>query len=192
MSRVLVQDAIYDEVIERMAARAATVVVGDPTDPNTEMGPLVSQNQWNRVTGYIDSGVEQGATLLVGGKRPSSPLKGYFLEPTIFSDVRNDMRIAQEEIFGPVVAVLRFSSEEEAISIANDSIYGLAGGVWSGDMDRGLRVAGRVRTGSISVNGGGGGIETPYGGYKQSGIGREFGEWAYREYTETKSLGYQS
>jgi acyl-CoA reductase-like NAD-dependent aldehyde dehydrogenase len=102
------------------------------------------------------------------------------------------MRIAQEEIFGPVVAVLRFSSEEEAISIANDSIYGLAGGVWSGDMDRGLRVAGRVRTGSISVTGGGGGIETPYGGYKQSGIGREFGEWAYREYTETKSLGYQS
>ena len=191
LTRVLVEDSIHDQVVERMVARARTVVVGDPADPSTEMGPLVSQAQWDRVASYIRSGVDEGATLVYGGKRPPQLEKGFYLEPTIFSDVRNDMTIAREEIFGPVVGVQRFHDAEEAISIANDSIYGLNGGVWSGDLARGLAVASRLRTGMISVNGrGDGGREYPYGGYKQSGLGREFGLWGYLEYTELKTIKY--
>jgi aldehyde dehydrogenase (NAD+) len=191
LTRVLVEDGIHDQVLERMIERAKTVVVGDPTDPRTEMGPLVSQEQWDRVAGYIESGVDAGATLVYGGRRPPGFTKGYFMEPTIFIGIRNDMKIAQEEIFGPVVTVQRFSTEEEAIRVANDSIYGLNGAVWSGDLARGLRVAGRIRTGMISVNGrGDGGREYPYGGYKQSGLGREFGLWGYLEYTELKTIKY--
>jgi aldehyde dehydrogenase (NAD+) len=191
LTRVLVEASIHDQVVERMIERAKNVAVGDPGDPRTEMGPLVSQAQWDRVTGYIKSGVEQGATLVYGGKRPAGLKKGYYLEPTIFTDVRNDMRIAQEEIFGPVVGVQRFTDEDEAVRIANDSIYGLNGAVWSGDLARGLRIAGRIRTGMISVNGrGDGGREYPYGGFKQSGLGREFGLWGYLEYTELKTVKY--
>jgi len=191
LTRVLVQDSIHDQVVERMVARAATVVVGDPADPSTEMGPLVSRAQWDRVASYIKSGVDEGATLVHGGKRPSKLQKGFYMEPTIFSEVRSDMTIAREEIFGPVVGVQRFHDQEEAIRIANDSIYGLNGGVWSGDLARGLGVAGRIRTGMISVNGrGDGGREYPYGGYRQSGIGREFGIWGYNEYTELKTIKY--
>jgi aldehyde dehydrogenase (NAD+) len=192
LSRVLVQDAVYDEVLERMKARAATVVVGDPADRKTEMGPLVSEAQRDRVAGYIASGIDEGAQLVAGGGRPEHLPKGYFMEPTIFAEVRNDMKIAQEEIFGPVVCVARFADEEDAVAVANDSIYGLNGGVWSGDLARGLRVAGRIRTGTISVNGGGGNMVTPYGGYKQSGVGREFGHWAYKEYTQLKSLSFKA
>ena len=191
LSRVLVEDAVHDEVVERMAARAQSVVVGDPMDPATEMGPLVSQAQWDRVKAYIDSGVEQGAKLLVGGERPADQPRGFFMEPTIFTDTRSHMRIFQEEIFGPVVLVQRFSGEDEAVVLANDSIYGLNGAVWAGDLDRGLRVAGRIRSGTVAVNGAGSSDwESPYGGYKQSGIGREVGEWAYLEYTELKSVRY--
>jgi aldehyde dehydrogenase (NAD+) len=191
LTRVLVEDSLYDEVLARMTARAKTVIVGDPTRTETEMGPLVNRTQWERVKGYIDVGLEQGATLLAGGDRPAGLTRGHFMEPTVFADVRNDMRIAQEEIFGPVVCVQRFSSEDEAIAIANDSIYGLNGAVWSGDTARGLRVASRIRTGQIAVNGPGTGHwERPYGGYKQSGLGREFGIWSYLEYTEVKALHY--
>jgi aldehyde dehydrogenase (NAD+) len=193
LSRVLIEDPIYDEVLERMTARARAVVVGDPADPRTEMGPLVSRSQWDRVKAYIDSGVEQEARLVIGGDRPAGFDRGYFMEPTIFADVRNDMRIAQEEIFGPVVCVERFSGEEEAVAIANDSIYGLNGAVWSGDLDRGLRVASRIRTGTVAVNGAGAGDrDAPYGGYKQSGLGREFGVWGYLEYTELKTIRYNA
>lgn len=191
LTRVLVEQPIYDEVVERMQARAGTVVVGDPMDPKTEMGPLATKAQLHRVNGYIASGQEQGATLLYGGGRPAGLDKGYYVEPTIFTDVRNDMKIAQEEIFGPVVTVQKFSSEEQAIRIANDSIYGLNGAVWSGDLNRALRVAGRIRTGMLMVNGpGADDWETPFGGYKQSGIGREFGLWGYLEYTQLKTLRY--
>jgi aldehyde dehydrogenase (NAD+) len=193
LSRVLVEDPIYDQVLARMTERAETVVVGDPADPSTEMGPLVSRAQWDRVKAYIDSGVEQGARLVIGGDRPADFPRGFFMEPTIFAEVRNDMRIAQEEIFGPVVCVERFGSEEEAIAIANDSIFGLNGGVWSGDIAKALRVAGRIRTGTIAVNGpGAGDRDAPYGGYKQSGLGREFGVWGYLEYTELKTLRYNA
>jgi aldehyde dehydrogenase (NAD+) len=193
LSRVIAEDSIFDEVVERMVARAETIVVGDPTDPKTEMGPVISGAQWTRVMDYIQSGLAEGARLCVGGNRPLALPVGYFIEPTVFASGRPDMRIVQEEIFGPVVVVQRFSTEEEAIALANDSIYGLNGAVWSGDLDRGLRVAGRVRTGSISVNGpGAADYVAPSGGYKQSGIGREFGEAGYREYTEIKALRYRA
>jgi aldehyde dehydrogenase (NAD+) len=193
LTRVLVEEPIYEQVLERMTARARTVVVGDPADPATEMGPLVSQDQLNRVKGHIASGREEGARLVIGGDRPAGLDRGYYLEPTIFADVSNDMRIAQEEIFGPVVCVAPFRSEDEAIRIANDSIFGLNGAVWSGDTARGLKVAGQIRTGTIVVNGpGSGDWENPYGGYKQSGLGREFGIWGYLEYTELKSLRYNA
>lgn len=192
-SRLLAEDSIYDEVLERMLARADRVVVGDPTDPRTEMGPLVSQTQWDRVKGYIDSGIEQGATLRAGGGRPATTPRGYYMEPTIFADVSNDMRIAQEEIFGPVVCVERFSGDDEAVSIANDSIFGLGGAVWSGDTARGLRVARRIRTGAVSVNGPGDGQrDAPFGGFKQSGLGREWGVWGVLEYTELKAYRYNA
>jgi aldehyde dehydrogenase (NAD+) len=193
LTRVLVEEPIYKEVLARMTERAKSVVVGDPADPETEMGPLVSQAQWDRVKGYIDSGVEQGARLVSGGDRPADLARGHFMAPTIFADVRNEMRIAQEEIFGPVVCVAPFNSEQEAIAIANDSIFGLNGAVWSRDAARALKVAGLIRTGTIAVNGpGSADWEAPYGGYKQSGLGREFGIWGYLEYTELKSLRYNA
>jgi aldehyde dehydrogenase (NAD+) len=193
LSRVFVEESIHDEVVERMLARAKTVVVGDPMDPATEMGPLVSETQWNRVKGYIDSGVDEGATLVAGGDRPSDLPEGYYMAPTIFTDVHSSMRICQEEIFGPVVAVQRFRTEEEAIALANDSIFGLVGAVWSGTLERALRVAARMQTGLIHVNGPGNtDLDFPYGGYKQSGLGREYGQWAYNEYTELKTIRYSA
>jgi aldehyde dehydrogenase (NAD+) len=167
--------------------------VGDPMDPKTELGPLATRAQLDRVLGYIQSGLEGGATLAAGGGRPEGIDRGFYVEPTIFTDVRNDMRIAQEEIFGPVVNVQKFANEDEAVSMANDSIYGLNGSVWSGDLDRGLRVAGRIRTGTVFVNGPGAeDWEAPFGGYKQSGVGREFGLWGYLEYTQIKALRYNA
>jgi aldehyde dehydrogenase (NAD+) len=193
LTRVLAEEPIYDEVLARMKERAKTVVVGDPMDAKTEMGPLATRAQLERVNGYIQSGLEEGATLAAGGGRPPSLERGYYVEPTIFTDVRNDMRIAQEEIFGPVVTAQRFHTEDEAVAIANDSIYGLNGSVWSGDLDKALRVAGRIRTGTVFVNGSGAeDWEAPFGGYKQSGVGREFGLWGYLEYTQIKALRYNA
>jgi aldehyde dehydrogenase (NAD+) len=192
-TRVLVEESVHDEVLERMLNRARTIAIGDPSDPLTEMGPLVSQAQWDRVNGYIQGALAEGATLAHGGKRPEGFERGFYMEPTVFTDVTNDMRIAQEEVFGPVVTVTKFSSEEEAIAIANDSIFGLNGAVWTADLARGLHVAGRIRTGMINVNGRGDGtLEYPYGGYKQSGLGREFGEWGYLEYTELKTIRFNA
>jgi aldehyde dehydrogenase (NAD+) len=193
LSRVIVEDSIHDEVVDRMLARARSVVVGDPTDPATEMGPLVSRRQLDRVTRYISTGVAEGATLASGGRRPPGLDRGYFVEPTIFTDAAPGMTIAREEIFGPVVVVQRFTSEDEAVRIANDSIYGLVGAVWSGTLERGLRVARAIRTGTVSVNGPGSGLlDPPYGGYKQSGVGREFGLAGYLEYTQSKTLKYMA
>jgi aldehyde dehydrogenase (NAD+) len=192
-TRVLVEESIHDEVLARMLERARTIAIGDPSDPRTEMGPLVNQAQWDRVAGYIQSALAEGATLAYGGKRPDGFPKGFYMEPTVFTDVTNDMKIAQEEVFGPVVTVTKFRTEEEAIAIANDSIFGLNGAVWTSDLKRGLHVAGRIRTGMINVNGRGDGtLEYPYGGYKQSGLGREFGEWGYLEYTELKTIRFNA
>jgi aldehyde dehydrogenase (NAD+) len=163
--------------------------VGDPAQEETNLGPVVSQTQHERVLDYISQGIKEGARLLIGGpQKPDSAGDGYFVAPTVFSDVRSDMTIAQEEIFGPVLVVMPYDSEEEAIEIANGTPYGLSGGVWSSDRDRAERVAKRLRTGQIKLNGAAFNPTAPFGGYKQSGIGRELGAHGLQEYFETKAL----
>jgi aldehyde dehydrogenase (NAD+) len=149
----------------------------------------VSDAQRERVRGYIRKGVEEGARLVTGGEEPPEGCeRGYFVRPTVFSDVHNDMTIAQEEIFGPVLAIIPYDDEEDAIRIANDSLYGLAGGVWLGDEERAKRVARRIRTGQVEINGGVFNPLAPFGGYKQSGHGRELGKFGFEEYLQVKSL----
>lgn len=165
--------------------------MGDPHDDQSFVGPLVSAAQLERVRGYIRKGQEEGARLVTGGAdSPDGVERGYFVRPTIFADVRPDMTIAREEIFGPVVSIIPFDSEEEAIAIANDSIYGLAGAVWSQDLDRAKRVARQIRTGQVDINGGGFNMLAPFGGYKQSGNGRELGTFGLEEFLEVKSLQF--
>jgi acyl-CoA reductase-like NAD-dependent aldehyde dehydrogenase len=175
---------------EAIAVKAAeSYTPGDPFDAGSRLGPLVSAVQRERVRNYINKGVEEGARLLTGGVEPPEGLdRGYFVRPTVFSDVRSDMTIAQEEIFGPVLAIIPYDTEAEAVEIANDTIYGLAGGVWSGDPERAKAVARRMRTGQVEVNGGSFNPMAPFGGYKQSGHGRELGKYGLEEYLEVKSL----
>jgi aldehyde dehydrogenase (NAD+) len=176
--------------VERLAAEVAGGQrVGDPTRDGTSLGPVVSQTQYQRVLGYIDRGLQEGARLGVGGpERPAGAGGGYFVAPTVFSDVRPDMTIAREEIFGPVLAVMSYDDEEEAIEIANGTPYGLSAGVWSGDPDRAERVAKRLRSGQVKINGAASNPTAPFGGYKQSGVGRELGVQGLEEYLETKAL----
>jgi acyl-CoA reductase-like NAD-dependent aldehyde dehydrogenase len=175
---------------EEIAVRAAeSYTPGDPTADGTRLGPLVSAAQRERVRGYIEKGIEEGATLLTGGVEPPEGLDtGYFVRPTVFSDVRTGMTIAQEEIFGPVLSILPYDTEDEAVEIANDSLYGLAGGVWSGDPDKAKQVARKLRTGQVEVNGGSFNPMAPFGGYKQSGVGRELGTHGLEEFLEVKAL----
>jgi acyl-CoA reductase-like NAD-dependent aldehyde dehydrogenase len=187
-TRMVVPRARLGEVLELAAAAAAKLKVGDPLDPNTKLGPLVSAPQRQRVEGYIRKGVEEGARLVAGGRRPDGFTRGHFVEPTVFAEVTPRMTIAQEEIFGPVLSILPYETEEEAIAIANDTIYGLAGGVWSGDRERAMRVARRMRTGQVDVNGGRFNPLAPFGGYKRSGIGREFGRYGLDEFLQIKSV----
>jgi aldehyde dehydrogenase (NAD+) len=190
LTRVLVHASRHDEVVERLARALAGLRVGDPSDAATDMGPLIRQSQRERVERYVRLGQAEGARLAFGGGRPPGLARGFFHEPTMFTDVRNDMRIAQEEIFGPVGVVIPFADDRDAVSIANDSAFGLSGAVWSADPRRAFAIAQRVRTGTIALNGGGGGTNPygPFGGYKRSGIGREFGEAGLEEYLETKSV----
>jgi len=189
LTRMVVPRSRLAEV-ERIAAEAAaTFKPGAPDAADTRLGPLVSAVQRDRVRGYIRKGIEEGAKLVAGGPdAPDGLEKGFFVQPTVFSDVRRDMTIAQEEIFGPVLAILPYDDEEEAVSIANDSVYGLAGGVWSGDPERARRVARRMRTGQVEINGGSFNPVAPFGGYKQSGNGRELGKFGLEEFLEVKSL----
>jgi betaine-aldehyde dehydrogenase len=175
---------------EQHAKRAAEAFTpGNALSPDTKLGPLVSATQRERVLEYIDKGIEEGARLVTGGKeRPEGLDKGFFVRPTVFSDVKNDMKIAQEEIFGPVLCIIPYDDEEDAIRIANDSIYGLAGGVWAADPARAKRVARRLRTGQVDINGGNYNPSAPFGGYKQSGHGREYGRHGLEEFLEIKSL----
>jgi aldehyde dehydrogenase (NAD+) len=163
-----------------------------PTDPfadGARLGPLASQAQVDRVTSYIQKGLDEGAKLVTGGpERPEGLEAGYYVRPTVFSDVRNDMTIAQEEIFGPVLSILPYDTEEEAVEIANDTPYGLSGGVWGGDKDHAVEVARRIRTGQIDVNGGAFNPAAPFGGYKKSGYGREYGRYGFEEFLQTKSM----
>ncbi|HEY6361151.1 MAG TPA: aldehyde dehydrogenase family protein [Vicinamibacterales bacterium] len=187
-TRMVVPRARLDEVLELATTAAARLTLGDPLDPKAKLGPLVSESQRRRVEAYIQAGVQEGARLVAGGKRPAAFAHGHYVEPTIFSDVQSSMTIAREEIFGPVLSILPYDTEEDAIAIANDTIYGLAGGVWSGDRDRALRVARRLRTGQVDINGARFNPMAPFGGYKRSGIGREFGKYGLDEYLQIKAI----
>lgn len=190
LTRTLVHRSRHDELVQLITAELAAVEVGDPTSPDTVMGPLGSAAQRARVEELIRVGVEEGATLAIGGGRPAGLDKGFFVEPTLFVDVDNSMRIAQEEFFGPVGVVIPFDDDDEAVRIANDSIYGLAGGVWAKDPVRAYTIARQIRTGYVTVNGGGGGLSPhgPFGGYKQSGLGRERGMAGLDEFLQTKTV----
>jgi aldehyde dehydrogenase (NAD+) len=189
LTRMLVPRERLPEAEQIAAAVAQYFAPGDPFAEETKLGPLVSDVQRERVRGYIRKGVEEGAKLLTGGdEAPAGLERGYYVQPTVFSDVRNDMTIAQEEIFGPVLSIIPYDSEEEAIAIANDSLYGLAGGVWSGDPERAERVARRIRTGQVEINGAAFNPLAPFGGFKQSGHGRELGHLALEEYLGVKAL----
>ncbi|HLN16182.1 MAG TPA: aldehyde dehydrogenase family protein [Acidimicrobiales bacterium] len=189
LTRMLVPRSKLQEAEELAVSAAETYTPGDPFDSNSRLGPLVSAVQRDRVRGYIQKGLDQGAKLLTGGAEPPEGLdKGFFVRPTVFSEVTPDMTIAQEEIFGPVLSIMPYDTEEEAIEIANDTIYGLAGGVWAGDNEHAERVARQLRTGQVDVNGGGFNSVAPFGGYKQSGIGRELGPFGIEEFLEVKSL----
>jgi betaine-aldehyde dehydrogenase len=186
-SRLLIERSIYDRFVGELVSRALAIKVGTPLDESSEMGPLVSKQQLETVQRYIEIGIKEGANLVTGGHRIGGP--GFFFEPTIFIDVDNKMRIAQEEIFGPVLAVIPFDTEEEAIRIANDTIYGLAGAVWTKDITRALRVVKALRAGITWVNTYHPTYsEAPWGGYKQSGVGRELGTFGLDEYQEVKQI----
>jgi aldehyde dehydrogenase (NAD+) len=188
-TRMLVPAAKLAEV-EAIAKRVAeSVITGDPTSDKTNLGPVVSKVQFERVQGYIANGISEGAKVVIGGSgRPAGLTKGYYVKPTIFSNVRNDMTIAREEIFGPVLCILPYESEEQAVQIANDTPYGLAAYVWSQDNLRARRVGGRIRAGQVTLNGASGNMNTPFGGFKMSGNGREYGEFGLRDFLEVKAV----
>lgn len=186
-TRILVSQRRHDELVEALADMMSTLAVGDPSDERTDIGPLVAQRQQQRVQDYIRSGQQQGARVVVGGADSPAP-RGWYVRPTLFTDAENGMRIAREEIFGPVLTVLTYADEDDAIRIANDSDYGLAGSVWTADTAHGLEIAARVRTGTYGINMYMLDISTPFGGFKHSGIGREFGPEGLDEYVELQSV----
>ncbi len=189
-SRMLVPRAKLAEA-EAIAARATeNVRVGDPTDEATTMGPVVSEVQFNKIQGLIEKGIEEGAKVVVGGPgRPDGFEKGYFVRPTVFSEANNSMTIAREEIFGPVLTMIPYDTEEEAIAIANDTAYGLAGYIQSGNIEHAREVAAQIRAGNVNINGASGGFDIPFGGYKQSGNGREWGSHGFTDFLEIKAVG---
>ncbi|MEI7969707.1 MAG: aldehyde dehydrogenase [Betaproteobacteria bacterium] len=194
-SRLLLQDSIHDEFVERLVALAKTARMGDPMSPDTQVGPITTRPQYEKVLGYIDIARNEGARLLMGGGPATRPEcgEGWFVEPTVFADVRNSMRIAQEEVFGPVLSILRFRDEDEAVAIANDVRFGLGSGVWTADIGRALRMSERIQAGTVWVNTYRAvSYMSPFGGYKDSGLGRENGQDAIREYLQVKSVWINS
>jgi len=188
-SRMLVPRARLAEAEAIAAEVSASVVVGDPANEATTMGPVVSELQFNKIQGLIEKGIAEGAKLVCGGPGlPEGIDKGYFVRPTVFSEANNDMTIAREEIFGPVLVMIPYDTEEEAIAIANDTPYGLAGYVQSGDIAHARRVASRIRAGNVHINGASGGYNVPFGGYKQSGNGREWGAHGFTDFLEIKAV----
>ncbi len=189
LTRLLIPEGRRDEIIEIISGKMGRYSVGDPLDERSRCGPLVSKRQQDSVSSYISKGIDEGATLVAGGEgMPDGLERGFFVKPTVFADVTPDMTIFREEIFGPVLSITTFSSEEEAIALANDSEYGLSGGVWSNDEARAIRVARLMRTGQVSINGGAFNVTAPFGGYKRSGLGRELGVHGLDEYLEIKSI----
>jgi len=188
-SRMLVPMARIDEAAAIAKAAAERVKVGDPSAEETAMGPVVSEAQWKKIQGLIEKGVAEGATLVTGGAgRPAGLETGYYVKPTVFSNVRNEMTIAREEIFGPVIVIIGYQDDEDAIRIANDTVYGLSGYVSSGDPERAKAVARRLRTGNVHLNGAPVDPNAPFGGYKQSGNGREWGRYGFEEFLEVKAI----
>ena len=188
-TRLLVARSAHDEFVEALVADVATMNIGDPAHPETFIGPLVAERQRRRVAGYIDLGISEGATLAIGGTGlPNGISGGAFVKPTVFANVDNGMRIAQEEIFGPVVCVIPYDDIDDAVRIANDTPYGLSGSVWTSNPEQGLAVARRIRTGTLAVNGAARDPLAPFGGFKQSGIGREFGSEGLDHYIEHKAI----
>ncbi|MFE3180069.1 aldehyde dehydrogenase [Streptomyces violascens] len=187
-TRILAPQSRYDEIAEAFAAAAGALVVGDPLDTATQVGPLVAKRQQQRSLDYIRIGQEEGAKILTGGGRPAGLDRGWYVEPTLFGGVDNAMRIAREEIFGPVICLLPYADEAEALRIANDSEYGLSGSVWTGDVEHGIEFGRKVRTGTFNVNTFSLDMLGPFGGYKSSGLGREFGPEGFGEYLEHKMI----
>jgi acyl-CoA reductase-like NAD-dependent aldehyde dehydrogenase len=189
-TRILVARSRYDEAVEAAAAKAESIPVGDPFDPKTVVGPLVAERQRARVEGFVASALDEGARAVAGGTRPAHLPTGWYVAPTILADVHNDMRVAREEIFGPVLSFIPVDGEDDAVRIANDSRYGLSGGVWTADDDHGLAIARRMRTGSVAVNGSYPPFPlVPFGGLKESGLGRELGPEGLHAYLEPRSIG---
>ena len=190
LTRALIERSVYDEVTSRLADRMRTIRIGDPEDMATELGPLANSAQFDRVRDYIAIGVKEGARLLCGGGVPADSGSGYFVEPTLFVDVDNSMRIAQEEIFGPVLVAIPFDGEADAVRITEDSIYGINAAVWSKDTDKAWRIASAIRTGNVGINCLANVTSGPHGGFKQTGIGREWGPWSLDEYVELRAFSY--
>lgn len=188
-TRMLVERSVYDQAVEVAREAAEETRVGNPAEDGDHIGPVISAAQFDKIQGLIEVGIKEGARLIAGGTgRPEGFNRGYFVRPTIFADVSNDMRIAQEEVFGPVLAMIPFDSEEEAIAIANDTPYGLSGYIQTGSQERAHRVARRLRSGMVQLNGASRGPGSPFGGYKQSGLGREGGKWGLEDFLEVKSI----
>jgi acyl-CoA reductase-like NAD-dependent aldehyde dehydrogenase len=186
-SRLFLEDGVHDAFVDRLQSQVGKLVQGDPLDPKTRLGPQVSEAQMRSVLGYVDTGKKEGARLVCGGERPAG--KGFFVRPTVFTGVRNDMTLAREEIFGPVLAVLRFKDLEEVLQTANDTIYGLAAGVWTRDIKKAHQAARLLQAGTVWINSYGlYDSAMPFGGVKQSGFGRELGREGLLEYTRTKSV----
>jgi aldehyde dehydrogenase (NAD+) len=188
-TRLLIPRAHHDEVVEMAAATMRSLAAGDPQDAGTICGPVISARQRDRIEGYLRLAVDEGGTFVTGGGRPSDQERGFFIEPTLITGLDNSARVAQEEIFGPVLVAIPHDGDDDAVRIANDSPYGLSGSVWSGDTDRAWALARRIRTGTLSINGGVWySADVPFGGYKASGIGREMGVAGFEEYLETKAI----
>ena len=188
-TRMLVPAARMDEAIEAARAAVAKVKVGDPSADDTTMGPVVSETQFDKIQALVEKGVEEGATLVTGGPgRPEGLNRGYYVRPTVFANVDNDMTIAREEIFGPVLSILGYRDEDDAVRIANDTVYGLSGYVSSGDLEHARAIAARLRTGNVHINNAGADPNAPFGGYKMSGNGREWGEFGFEEFLEVKAV----
>jgi aldehyde dehydrogenase (NAD+) len=193
-TRHLVHRSLYDQYLERVAATLQRLPIGDPTDPHTVVGPLIRESACARAEKYVAGALEQGARLVAGGRRPPHINRGYYYEPTLLADVRSDMTLAQQEVFGPVGAAIPFDDDDEAVRIANDSDYGLSGSIWTADPGTAFAMAQKIQTGNVSINGGTGGLSpwAPFGGYKRSGVGRELGADVLDDFTETKAIQFHA